>query len=163
MEAGRLEVLTSFGMLYTHASFLSRPSLSGSWTAPLQCSYYHMPLSVQVSHPPKVSKRWPCLLSLRAHPRVLDRGSHSSPRGSVICTAGPKGSRIKTCIRSPMLKGTLLPLSNLSLSPLFALHGVYIQLKCWAPSISALMGDRLSSAWLVRLWRGLSCFSYTHE
>lgn len=61
--------------------------------------------------------------------KVLNRGFHSGPCGSVVCIVGPEGSYIKACIRPAMLKGTLLPLYNLSLSPALVLCGVYIKLN----------------------------------
>lgn len=66
---------------------------------------------------------------LSCPPRVLDPGFHSSPWGSAVCTAGPGGSCIKTCIKPAMLKGTLLPSSNLLLSSALTLRGVYIKLN----------------------------------
>lgn len=70
--------------------------------------------------------------------RLLDRILDSSPCGLVVCTSGPEGSCIKTRIRPAMLKGTLLPLSNLSLSSHLILRGLFIKLNFRLPPLSQL-------------------------
>lgn len=121
-----LKLFSFFNSTYSCACYCS------SWdsfihTTPLHSLSYARILSNESSS--KGQHIATLFTELSCLPRVLDPCFLSSPRGSVVCTAGPEGICIKACIRPAMLKGTLLPLSNLLLSPALTLRGVYIKLN----------------------------------
>lgn len=141
--------------------FMSYGTLSSSTLTTRHQHAHHIPLSFPASSS-EGQQMVTLFTELSCLPRGLDPGFQSSPGGSVHGTTGPEGC-IKTCIRPAMLKGTVLPLSNLLLSPALILRGVYIKLNV-----------RLSTSplsWVIALvlpgWfsceEAFSCFSYTHE
>lgn len=114
-------------------TFLCVAMAPASWDSFIQHSSHHRsslinkcPHPFPLSHFRRSANGDPCLLSLRAHQGFSILASTPALVVQASAQQDRRAAASEARIRPDMLKGTLLLLSNLSLSPALTLCGVYI-------------------------------------